>query len=265
MRNPERSLGAITRVVVLLPGLLVSLAVAPAAEAFDPTDPDPAAGDRSGSQRGVPETAPEVFFPHGFPRARLGLDLAGALSQGEFSSHVNGGFGVTGYVSQGFGSEGRFGVRLDGGFLNYGNVVTPLYLGRVWYDVSTTNNIFFATLGPQVEVGGSDVRLYATPFVGLSYFVTSSSIDGWEDAPSTTNYEDLVPAYGLGGGIQIKAGKGKEPILVNLGVRYQAHPTTRYLTEGGILEGPDATYLFPEESRTDMLLFQVGIAVGGYR
>lgn len=265
MRNPNRKLEPITRVAVLLPCLLTSLAVGPAAAAFDPAEPDPAAGDRSGSHPGEPDTPKEVFVPHGFPRTRLGLDLAGAVSQGEFSSHVNGGIGLTGYISHGFGSDGNIGLRLDGGFLNYGNVVTPLSLGRVWYDVSTTNDIFFATLGPQIEVGGSDVRLYATPFVGLSYFLTSSSIDGWEDAPSTTNYEDLVPAYGLGGGIQIKAGKGPEPILVNLGIRYQAHPTTRYLTEGGILDGPDATYLFPEESRTDMLLFQVGIAVGNYR
>jgi len=262
MRSPYRISIAHTRAAICIPCLLGALAAGPAL-AFDPTEPDPAAGTRSGSCPAPPEVS-EVVIPSGFPRTRLGLELAGAAPQGEFSRYVSAGWGITGFLSHGFDPDGRFGLRLDAGFLNYGNETTPLSLGRVWYDVNTSNNIFFATLGPVVEVGGSDVRLYGQPFVGLSYFVTSSSIDGWEDAPVSINYDDLVPALGVGGGIQIKAGHGLEPPIVNLGVRYQTHPTTHYLTQGGMVDGPDGTYLFPVESETNVLLFQVGIAFGAY-
>jgi hypothetical protein len=248
-----------SRAAVLLPCVFSMLGAAPAL-AFDPTEPDPGTAGRS-----TPELAPEVVaVPSGFPRLRAGLDLVGAAPQGEFSRYVSAGWGITGYLSQGFGEEGLLGIRLDAGFLNYGNETVPLSLGRVWYDVNTSNNIVFATFGPQVEVGGSDMRLYGQAFAGLSYFVTTSNIEGWEDAPSTTNWDDVVPAYGVGGGVQIKVKNGLQPALLNLAVRYQMHPNTSYLTQGDVVDGPDATYLFPVESETNILMFQVGIAFGSF-
>jgi hypothetical protein len=264
VRNPNRKLEPITRFAVLLPCLLGSFAAGPVAGAFDPSDPDPTAGNRSGSPTAL-ETPPEVLVVSGFPGGSVGLDVLGVSPQGEFSRYVGSGFGILGYFRVMFGPESRVGLRLDAGLLNYGHEVTSLNLGRVWYDVSTDNNVYFATFGPQVEVGGSDVRLFGNGFVGLSYFATESSVSDWPDSPYTVNYDDLVPAFGVGGGIQIKLKKGVNPPILNLGVRYQMHPTTEYLTKGDVVDTPGGTYLYPVESRTDMLLFQVGIAVGGYR
>ncbi|NIQ55065.1 MAG: hypothetical protein GWN71_17240, partial [Gammaproteobacteria bacterium] len=73
-------------------------------------------------------------------------------------------------------------------------------------DLTTSNNIFFFGIGPEVGAPAGPVRLYVNGTAGYSYFSTDSHVSGDLDPEpfaSTRNFGDGGFAWSGGAGLQV--------------------------------------------------------------
>ena len=168
-------------------------------------------------------------------------------------------------------SDGRLRLRADIGVLVYGyerlRYCYSVPIGcRIEADLTTTNNIVYAGIGPEValRLGALEPYLYGT--TGLSYFTTVSSLgDEWgrADWAETTNYSDLVMAWKLGGGMRMRVNRGSRPVSLDFGVERHRNGVADFLTEGDIVDNPDGSItLYPNRSEADLTTFRFGISFG---
>lgn len=208
----------------------------------------------------------------GAPRIFGGGEIVYARPQGDFARYVNDGWGAAGHVLFAVDRLGILALRIDGGFLQYGNERERACLStaigcRVVVDVNTSNNIVFAGIGPQLMVPNGSFRPYVNGTAGFSYFFTESSLSGANDVntsfASTTNFQDGVFSTSAGGGVYIPVTVSKTRFSIDLGARYSWNGRTRYLREGSITDLPDGSIqVEPIESRTDLLMYHVGVSFG---
>jgi hypothetical protein len=191
--------------------------------------------------------------------------------QGEFAQQVQEAFGGEFFYAHRLDRDGVLGIRVGGGFLNYGYERQRVPLsstigGRVLVDLVTTNNIAYVGVGPQIGLPTGVLRPYAHGFAGMSYLYTSTSVRGTGSSESfaeTTNFDDATFAYGGGAGLYIPLRHGASPISLDLGATYTNAGQAAYLREGDIEDLPDGgIVLRPRRSDTDMLSFHVGVSVG---
>ncbi|HEX6533226.1 MAG TPA: hypothetical protein VF041_01445 [Gemmatimonadaceae bacterium] len=219
--------------------------------------------------------AAQVFRPGIRPAARstvfLGISGLAAVPQGQFDAYVGTGWGVTGNLLVRLDPNGVVGLRIDGGYINYGNekkraCISTTIGCRIEVDVHTSNNIAVLGIGPQIILPTGKFRPYFTGSVGLAYFFTQSSLDGIsdnQDFAHTTNFDDVTFAWTGGGGLYIPLKGGPKPISLDLGVRYHGNGEARYLREGSIVDNPDGTISYtPIRSETNLLVFSVGATFG---
>ena len=206
------------------------------------------------------------------PRMRFGINFTVAQPLEEFSDYVNTGFGATGSFTYKLDRRGIFGIRLDGGFLQYDNekkrVCVSSTIGcRVQVDLTTSNNIFVLGIGPELSVPSGFIRPYVSGSVGLAYFFTESSVEGTrnDDQPfaSTTNYDDGKLAYTGTAGVLIPVRAGRQPVFIDFGARYHRNGEMRYLRKGSIIDNPDGSITInPIRSEANLLTYHLGVQVG---
>lgn len=219
-------------------------------------------------------TAPMILRAQQASSAEVGLWLAGSFPRGEFDDFVGTGFGVGGHLSFPISEPGWLRVRLEGGNVVYGReeLTVPLSstIRRVRADVTTTNNVSFLGIGPELARPVGSLRPSVHGLVGLGYLFTQSSVRGSSDDffhrrgfARTTNFDDLTLALGVGGGLGIVLGPSARSPRLDVGVQYRFQGDARYLREGGIEERPDGSLLLrPIESDTDLLLLRAGVTFG---
>ncbi len=224
--------------------------------------------DTTADQKHGPVTA------GGEPRFQGGLSLSVAQTLGDFHQYVKDGVGVAGHALYRVDRQGAFALRLDGGFLNYGNETIRLPLstqpggGRVELEVTTSNNIFWLGVGPQLMAPAGRVRPYVNAIAGFSYFATTSSVAGADNEYSfadDTNLDDATLSWGGGAGVLIPVShKSRSLVFIDIGARYHNNgKSVQYLREGGIQDLPGgAIQLNPIRSRADMVTWHVGVSVG---
>jgi hypothetical protein len=114
---------------------------------------------------------------------------------------------------------------------------------------------------------------YFDVLAGLNYLRAETSIedDDWDedDVISTVNFSDITFSYGFGGGVMIRL-HGNKPgpdrrrnrgFFIDIRVRYIFGGNAQYLQEGSIVEdGQDVIYYY-NESKTDLLTFQIGFGL----
>ena len=201
----------------------------------------------------------------------------GYLGVGFVVAQPTGAFGRT--VDQGFGAElkGRFhldpdgwvSLRADVGFIIYGherlNFCSALSC-RVGLDLTTTNSILFAGMGPEVSIPGEWMRPYAYGTFGIGYFNTVSRLSGDHDYDafaSTVNFDDAVFQTRVGGGLEVRVRGGPKPIHLDFGVDYHANGIAEYLREGDIVDHPDGSItLLPRRSEANLVTFRMGVSFG---
>lgn len=196
-------------------------------------------------------------------RFEAGGHLLVASPRGEFAKVVDDGFGLQGYGVANFDPEGWFGIRLDGGFVNYGNTsyTTPLSTTvPVRVRVSTSNNIAMLGIGPQFSVPTGPVRPYLYGTIGLGYFFTTTSAKDLSDDSEIASDEqqsDASLAYSAGGGVRIPVGRR---VSIDLGAEYRTHDEAEYLTEGDLSQDTNGDIIIRERrSEANLVLYRVGV------
>jgi hypothetical protein len=205
------------------------------------------------------------------PKAYLEAAFIAADPVGDFGLLVNEGFGLELAGRFPVALDGALSLRLDGGFIIYGHerqsMCFPAPVGcRVGVDLTTTNNIAFVGIGPELA-GKGRVSPYLNGSVGLSWFGTESSLSGdddWEESFRTRNYSDLVTAARVGGGVRFRVGgTAQGPIAIDLGGTYHRNGVAEYLREGDIIDHPDGSIdVFPNRTEANLMTFRVGISFG---
>jgi len=209
----------------------------------------------------------------GEPRFQGGGALTIAQPAGQFKQYVNNGVGVGGHALYRIGALGAFALRVDGSFVQYGRetkrvMLSPTVGGRVKVDLTTSNNIYWLGVGPQLMAPRGPVRPYINGTVGLAYFATESSLKGVDDVESefhNTNLDDLRFSFGGGTGVLIPIAHGRRTLVfLDLGARFINNGRTQYLREGGIEDLPNGDVrLHPIASNANLWTYHVGVSIGG--
>lgn len=205
------------------------------------------------------------------PRGFVGLSFVTGDPVGDLDPLFDKGFGAQLEGSWAVTEDRRVRLRGDLGFLVYGHErLTFCYtvpIGcRVEANLTTTNNIFYFGLGPEVAFPAGAFEPYVYGTTGLSYFATVSSLDGADGGPDwaeTTNYDDVVMAWRVGGGMRLRVSGGRRPVSLDFGVERHQNGVANFLTEGDILDNPDGSItLFPHRSEANLMTFRFGVSVG---
>lgn len=200
-------------------------------------------------------------------RSSIAGDLLIAQPKGEFDSNIGNGFGGNIVFMYKLDQGGVFSLRTDLGAMQYGreNKRVPFtpFTGRVLLDVTTSNNVFWGGIGPQMQLlTKGPARPYVNGAIGFQGLVTQTALSGSRQSrnyASTTNSSDFTPVYMLGGGVYIPFGKKATSPSLNIGARYHFGGTAKYLREGDITDNPDGTItLNRRTSKTDVVLWQLG-------
>lgn len=196
---------------------------------------------------------------------QLGGGVGVSVPQGDFGFFTDEGFGGNVYAVFPVDRSGAVGIRLDGGYVNYGSerFSVPYFpvTGRIGLDVRTRNNIATFGIGPQIQVPRGPIRPFVNGYVGMGYFFTQSSlIDGPVSFGSTLNFDDWALGYGFGGGLGVELNRR---LMLTFETQYRMHDDVEYLREGGIIDdGFGGVILNPILSDADFLVFQIGVSFG---
>ena len=204
------------------------------------------------------------------PRGTVGIYFTVAEPKGEFARYVDDGWGFAGHGVLNVGRSGVIGLRLDGGWLNYGretvSVADPFFGGRISYDITTSNNIAYLGVGPQLQLQTRYIRPYAYAVGGFSYLSTASTlkdIDG-TDVARDNNFDDWTTQWAAGGGVAVPLWRNRSSdVALDIGGRYHFNGNVRYLREGGIATQPDGSVqLEVLESEVRLITWHVGLSIG---
>jgi hypothetical protein len=197
-------------------------------------------------------------------------DINFAVSQplGAFDDFIGEGYGITGGFVWNLDRAGVFGIRAEGGFVQYGDerIGACLVSCRVPIDIHTSNDIAFGGIGPQITVPSGPLRPYLNATAGVSYFFTHSSVSGdddYDDVFDTTNHDDAVFALTGGGGFMIPLSMRRMPIMLDLGATFHRNGEASYLRRGSIRDFPDGSIrITPIRSEANFITYRFGISIG---
>lgn len=203
------------------------------------------------------------------PRGYGDINFAVSQPLGAFNDYIGAGYGLTGGFVWNFDRDRVFGIRAEGGFVQYGNERTGACLVscRVEVDVNTSNDIVFGGIGPQITVPAGPFRPYLNATAGFSYFFTHSSITGRNnyenDVFDTTNHDDAVFALTGGGGFLIPLSMRRTPVLLDLGATFHRNGEATYLRKGSIVDNPDGSItISPIRSEANFITYRIGVSIG---
>jgi hypothetical protein len=215
------------------------------------------------------QTNPTRRGDSALPRGYGDLNFAVSQPIGAFGDFIGTGYGLTGGFVWNFDRDRVFGIRAEGGFVQYGSETIGgcLVSCRVPVDVTTSNDIAFAGIGPQISVPAGLFRPYINATAGVSYFFTHSSVnddDGYYNgAFDATNHDDAVFALTGGGGVLIPLSMRRTPVLLDLGATFHRNGQATYLRKGSIRDLPDGSIVIsPIRSEANFVTYRIGISIG---
>jgi len=203
------------------------------------------------------------------PRGYGDLNFAVSQPIGDFSNFIGTGYGLTGGFVWNLDRDRVFGIRAEGGFVQYGSETIGgcAVTCRVPVDVTTTNNIGFGGIGPQISVPAGPFRPYINATAGFSYFFTHSSLhdsDNYDSgAYDHTNQDDLVFALTGGGGVLIPVSMRTIPVLLDLGATVHRNGQASYLRKVSIKDLPNGGIVIsPIRSDANFVTYRIGVSIG---
>lgn len=205
------------------------------------------------------------------PRLEVGGGFDYAQPMGDFRQNVTRGFGGSGHFMFGIDPESIIGLRVDAGFVNYGNdthyVPFSSSVRRIIVQEKTSNNIFVASVGPQITLPIGGVRPYINAGIGIAYFYTQTSLSTDDESyqiAQTTNCSDNSLLYTAGAGFNIPLAFAGDNVGLDAGARYNSIDKARYLTKGDIMDDPDSSYgviITPRQSAANFVAYHLGVSV----
>jgi hypothetical protein len=202
------------------------------------------------------------------PSGFVGVSFVAADPVGDFGLLVDQGFGLELAGGAPMTENGHLRIRGDLGVIVYGHERLN-YCGftcRTGSDLTTTNSIVFGGIGPEFVFTTGNIEPYVHASAGLSYFVTSSSLDdndGYGSYLETTNYSDVVFGVKYGGGVRFRVGGHRRPVYLDFGVERHDNGIANFLTEGDIVDHADGSVtIFPNRSEADLMTFRFGVSIG---
>ena len=217
------------------------------------------------------QTTTEASNP--FAGGRFAVSIHGlyAAPQEEFRTFVDNGWGLGGNMLVKLDPAGVLALRVDANWINYGNERTRVPLSPttgslITVDLNTTHNIFMGGVGLQLQAPSGPIRPYVGGTAGFATFWTQTTVEGTDndDQPfaQSTNQRDNTFAWSGVGGLAVPLSRGGN-VLLDLGVTYQANGEATYLPPGIIRDADDQPVTRdPVRSKTDMLLYKVGVRIG---
>ena len=197
-----------------------------------------------------------------------GFDFAAPV--GDFRQNVRQGFGGGGHLLVGIDPEAVIGIRLDADFINYGNETHYIPFSasarRIIVQEKTSNNIFVASIGPQITFPIGRVRPYVNAGVGFAYFFTQTSLNTDDESyqiAQTTNYSDNSLLYTGGAGFNIPLSFAGDDVSMDIGARYNSINSASYLTKGDIADDPNSQYgiiITPRQSAANFIAYHLGVS-----
>ena len=201
-----------------------------------------------------------------------------ATPQGEFSDHVDrNGYGLSGFGALHLGPS-PIKIGVEAGFMNYGSDSRHAPLSTTIPDVTVkvtnTNNIVLGHLFLRFQPELGAFAPYVDMLGGFNYLFTESKIEDDNNGAmvaSSTNYDDFTSSYGFGGGCMIRLGSmgipnpsfgaGTLDFALDFRVRSLRGGKAEYLKEGSIKRESGSVVTQTERSRTDLILYQIGVSV----
>lgn len=205
------------------------------------------------------------------PRFTVGGGVEYAQPVSQFRQNVDHGFGGGGWARLHVDPAGVLSLRADVHYVNYGNHTqyfgASTILGFVNLEETTSNNIIVATIGPQLSVPTGPIRPYVNGAIGFAHFYTETALKDQYDQTTlaqSTNYSDNSLVYTGGAGLYIPLVTGQQTVALDVGARYNAIGTTRYLAKGDIQSDPTTQYgivITPHESDARFVTYHLGAAI----
>jgi hypothetical protein len=207
-------------------------------------------------------------------------------AQGEFGRNVNNfGYGFNFDIGYNFVPLPIV-AGISAGGIRYGSesreIPYSYYTDLVTLEEKTSNEILMVHLLLRLQPVTGKVRPYLDFLFGFKYLYTETSIrdednnDEEDEIASSINLDDSALSKGLGCGLKIKFyswnnlhNSPENGLFINIGSRYLWGDNAEYLNvkkDGWIEisdpeEGPVTTTLHPDNSKTDLLIFQIGISI----
>ncbi len=209
--------------------------------------------------------------PPRLARAFMGVSAAVARPVGELDNFIDRGLGIDAHFLYRLNRlGGRLAIRIDMGGVTYGSerhrVCFGVTEGCETQLIETSHDIAIFGIGPQLMLLSGRLRPYLAGTVGLAYFITQSTVRGsdfFARSPfaQTTNFDHATLAYAGTVGLYIPLRRGRHPLSIDVGVRYQRNGTASYLREGSIRYDDNGFVRFtPTTSEADLLVCQLGIS-----
>lgn len=239
--------------------------------------------DRANARDGVARDGRDPFgdddTPHNAALARRiagGLSVTASQPIGDFRRGGRVGFGVAGFASISADPAGILGLRLEGGAQNYGTTsyrtLQPSgVFAATQLNQTTSNDVYWFGVGPQVTIPLGPVRPYGFATVGGANFSTTSSLQyalfgdpyGLNREFQSTDLSNWALARAAGGGVRVQlGGTGHTLAFVDLGARWQRVGTVQYLAPGVIPAGVDPNTL-ALRGRADFVTYHLGVSLTG--
>jgi hypothetical protein len=199
------------------------------------------------------------------PRWQVGVSAEAGQPIGAFKQHVKNAAGGQGYALLRLDREGRFSLRAQGGWLNYGHESQRTCLGtapncRVAVNQTTANGILSLALGPQVTLPLGPVRTYGYGLVGMSRFATVSGMGGGlvpDLVAGDENFGDSGAMWRGGVGLALPVTRHTS---IDVGVDFENHGRRDYLLKGGLTDKPDGSLGFDvTRSKASLYAIRFGI------
>ena len=201
-----------------------------------------------------------------------GVSLAISQPLGDFRRGGRVGFGVSGFASISADPVGVFGLRLEGGAQNYGSAsLRTAQPGYGFYTTqlrqTTSNDIFWLGVGPQLTIPLGPVRPYGFATVGGANFSTTTTLQyalyGDNRQYQSTDLSNWAFARAAGGGVRFQLGRaGRRAAFVDAGVRWQRVNDVQYLTPRALPADVDPTTL-AIRGRADFVTYHLGVSLTG--
>ena len=203
-----------------------------------------------------------------------GINLLLGFPQGDFKDEIDKtGVGIGGEFIYSPGNS-LFGIGASLGFMVYGHETRSepfsYTIPNVFVDVTTDNNIFLGHLLVRIQPKLGPIRPYGEGLIGMNYLYTKTSIkdqgDIGETIASSTDFEDAVFSYGVGGGMMVQLYSGDPTggrlwrLMLDLRMRYIIGGEAEYLKEGSITFEDLNVYYDVSKSKTDLMTAHIGLA-----